>query len=220
MRLGHRNPIRQRPSRPALDERAHHRRVRGSVRDKTAKLLNARHRAMKSSSPRNSTAAINLVAHSFGSLHPAPRPGRADQRNGTPRQYRALADAARPHTASSSASQKSPMAARLDMPNPSPPIAGGWPRRPGRPSPICRNVLGTYTPAARLAALAARIRRKNPVRRQPIHRAPRRSTCRRSAPISSCSPATNSTAPPASACSGANAANGSTPCRPSWAAAT
>ena len=58
------DPVRQRPSRPALDERAHHRRLRG--RPRACPPARRPRRGRRSCSSRNSTEAINLVAHSYG----------------------------------------------------------------------------------------------------------------------------------------------------------
>ncbi len=148
---------------------------------------------------RNSTEAINLVAHSYGRLHEA-GPGGADLRDGAPRQHRAMADAARPHRHRVARGRRH--RARRTGHGRFRGQARRRPRRPGRDDPHVQRArhlhpgrahrrLGACGRAPRCCSTAAR------------RWCTAGSTCRRSTPISTSSPATSCMAPPASACCGA-----------------
>ena len=81
------------------------------------------------------------------------------------------------------------------------------------------NVLGTLVPVQRGHPPGARPRHPGAGRRQPVGGAPAPSTCAISTPTSTCSPATRRTARPASACCTPRRRT-STPCPPTRAAAT
>ena len=157
------NAIRQRASRPALDERAHHRCLRGGARRGRRAAERARPRT-RSSSSATCTEAINLVAHSYRPRRAEARPGGGDLGHGAPLQHRALADAARRATASSCASRRSPTPASSTWRR----SRRCWPTARSGWSPITHmsNVLGTYTPAERIVRHRACAWREGAVRRR------------------------------------------------------
>ena len=99
--------IRQRPSRPALDERAHHRRLRGRARCRRRAAERARPRT-RSCSPATAPKRSTWWRTAIGRGDAEAGPGGADLRHGAPLQHRALADAARRRAASSCAWRRSP----------------------------------------------------------------------------------------------------------------
>ncbi len=181
----------------------------------SARLLNAadRHEIVFT---RNSTEAINLVAHSYGRGMLKPGQAVLISEHGAPLQHRALADAARRawHRAARRADHRCGRARHGGARG----AARGWPRRPGRHHPYVERARHLHAGRAHRRDSRTRTARKccSTARRRWCIAA---STCRRWTPISTSSPATSSTARPASACCG-RGANCWRRCRRSWAAAT
>ena len=121
------------------------------TRDAVARLINATDRT-EIVFVRNSTEAHQPRRAQLWPRHPQARSGGGDLRDGAPLQHRAMADAARRARHRAARRARSPM-----------PASSTW-RRSRRCWPTARwgwssithmsNVLGTYTPAERIAALA------------------------------------------------------------------
>ena len=150
---------------------------------------------------RGTTEGINLIAKSLGRTQR--QRGRRDRHHAprAPRQHRAVAAARGREGRQACASRPSTIAARSSSRSTRSSSIRG---RASSRSRQVSNALGTITPVAEMVAMAHRHGARRRSSTAPSRCRTCRSTCRRSTPTSSCSPATRCSPRPASASSAAS----------------